>query len=63
MVELIHKVHQLYKILLDIPRFTNDIQALVHKIQDEMKRSSNIISQSATSSIDHYNKILNAQGT
>lgn len=62
-IELIQKVQHIYKILLDMPRFTSDLQAQINQIHAEMKRSRNIISQLVGSSIDNYNNLLNVQGT
>ena len=53
----------MYTVLLDVPRFTHNIQAQINSIQDEMKRSTSIFPESVGSSIDHYNNLLNVKGT
>ena len=53
MIELIHKVQHLYIILLDVSTITNNVGTQINKIEAKMKRSNNIILESARSSTDY----------
>lgn len=60
--EIVNKMKDMYNILCVAPRFTNEFQANIQKIQVDMNLSRKSISQLACSSSMHYNRLLFAQG-
>ena len=58
---LVKKIQDLHITLCDMPRFTNEFQSIIQKIELYLKSLGSSVSQKAGSSAMHYNRLLHKE--